>query len=473
MADSKSKEKEPSGLKKSLRLIYVYAIAAGAIFTFIGYWDTIFYEYCGAGTFFGFILMTLLILPIAMVYCELAPLFPKAGGELIYNTVGINKHVGFFSSWLIMAAWIAVPPSAVMAIVQWMFHVLHVNSSFFLIEGVALVALVGYCCLSLQNVEIAGKIQLYMLIFAIGGCIVATVAFLFSGVWSLDNFKNFFYSQVGSQFGIPSWFIGMALLITPFFGFETVPQMVEEGDFPIKDSNKAILGSIVSCGLVYTLFFFGLGGMPVQSLVEEGGAAVNGFLAITMMEQLGGGWSIFAVIFGVAAILCAIGTCLLGFWLSTVRLMYAMGENNFLPKAFTKLNRHQQPVLPNILLLIISLIFLLLQNATTFMNDFFNLMSFGCACAYALTMISAVCIHRKHPDWKSSNTVKGGDAFRLFAMCIAVAIAFFCTLGQGIDSWICFGVYLGVGVVIWLWMVLVNWKKHPVEIETPDGIQKF
>ena len=102
MSDTKNTENESSGLKKSLRLIYVYAIAAGAIFTFIGYWDTIFYEYCGAGTFLGFILMTLLILPIAMVYCELAPLFPRAGGELIYNTVGINKHIGFFSSWLIM-----------------------------------------------------------------------------------------------------------------------------------------------------------------------------------------------------------------------------------------------------------------------------------------------------------------------------------------------------------------------------------
>ena len=129
MSDTKNTENESGGLKKSLRLIYVYAIAAGAIFTFIGYWDTIFYEYCGAGTFLGFILMTLLILPIAMVYCELAPLFPRAGGELIYNTVGINKHIGFFSSWLIMAAWIAVPPSAVMAIVQWMFHVLHIQSS--------------------------------------------------------------------------------------------------------------------------------------------------------------------------------------------------------------------------------------------------------------------------------------------------------------------------------------------------------
>ena len=468
-----STDKKQNGLQKSLALIFVYTVATGSIFTYVSYWDSVFFSYCGPGTFLAFALMTLAILPIALVYSEISPLFHTAGGELIYNTVGINRHVGFFSSWLIMAAWIAVPPSAVMAIVQWMFHVLHVNSSFFLIEGVALVALVGYCCLSLQNVEIAGKIQLYMLMFAIAGCIVATVAFLFSGVWSFDNFKNFFYSQVGSHFGIPSWIIGMALLITPFFGFETVPQMVEEGDFPIKDSNKAILGSIVSCGIVYSLFFFGLGGMPVQSLVEEGGAAVNGFLAITMMEQLGGGWSIFAVIFGVAAILCAIGTCLLGFWLSTVRLMYAMGENNFLPKAFTKLNRHQQPVLPNILLLIISLIFLLLQNATTFMNDFFNLMSFGCACAYALTMISAMRIRKKYPQWVSPYKLKGGNITRILALLIAIMIAFFCTLGQSAGSWKAFGIYLGVGVVLWLWMVLVNWKKHPVEIETPDGVEKF
>ena len=372
-----------------------------------------------------------------------------------------------------MAAWIAVPPSAVMAIVQWLFHVLHVPTSFMLIEVVALVSLVGYCILSLQNVEIAGKIQLYMLMFAIGGCLVATVAFLFSGVWSWDNFQNFFYTQVEGHFGIPGWIIGMALLITPFFGFETVPQMVEEGDFPIKESNKAILGSIVTCGVIYALFFFGLGGMPVQPLVEEGGAAVGGFLAITMMEQLGGGWGVFAVVFGVAAILCAIGTCLLGFWLSTVRLLYAMGENNFLPKVFTKVNRHQQPILPNILLLAISLVFLLLQNATTFMNDFFNLMSFGCACAYAITMISAMRIHKHHPELASPYKLKGGSFTRVLALIISVAIAFFCTLGQSAGSWKSFGIYIGIGALLWLWMVLVNWKKHKVTIETVAGTKEY
>lgn len=469
-----TKKSDQTRLKKSLKLIYVYAIATGAIFTFIGYWDSIFYEYCGSGTFLAFLLMTLLILPIAFVYCELAPLFPEAGGELIYNTVGINKHFGFLSAWLIMLAWIAVPPAAVMAIVQWLFHVTGISSSFLTIEIVAAVLLVGYFFLSLQNVEVAGKLQLVMLGLAVFGCIAASIALMCSGQWSLANFSDFFYSQAKSEFGIAPWIIGLGFLITPFFGFETVPQMIEEGDFPIKDSNKAIWGSVVTCGVIYAFFFIGLGGMPVQPLVEEGGAAVNGFLAITMMEQLGGtGWQIGAILFGIAAILCAIGTCLLGFWLSTVRLLYAMGRSNFLPAVFAKVNKHQQPILPNIMLLVVSIVFLILQNAGTFMNDFFNLMAFGCACAYAMTMVSAIRIHKQHPDWQSGYHLKGGNFTRYLSLLIAIVVAFFCTLGQGIGSWISFAVYMGIGVVLWLWMVIFRWKKSKVVIATPDGKQAY
>ncbi|WMJ24100.1 APC family permease [Paludicola sp. MB14-C6] len=475
MNKENSNQSQPtqSKLNRSLKLIYVYAIAAGAIFTFIGYWDSIFYEYCGSGTFLAFILMTLLILPIAFVYCEMAPLFPKAGGELIYNTVGINKHFGFLSAWLIMAAWIAVPPAAVMAIVQWVFRVTGISSNFKVIEIIAAVLLIVYFILSLQNVEVAGKIQLVMLILAISGCIIASLAFIFSGSWSLSNFSNFFDSQAKPALGIPLWIIGLGFLITPFFGFETVPQMIEEGDFEMKDSNKAIWGSVVSCGVVYAFFFVGLGGMPVKALVEKGGAANGGFLAITMMEQLGGGWKVGAVLFGICAILCAIGTCLLGFWLSTVRLLYAMGRSNFLPKSFAKLNKHHQPILPNIMLLVVSIVFLILQNSGTFMNDFFNLMSFACACAYAITMISAIRIHRKHSNWKSDYHLKGGNFVRYLALIISVVIAFFCTLGQGIGSWVSLAVYMGIGLILWLWMVVIKWRKTKVVIDTPDGPTEF
>ena len=100
-------EKKESGLKKSLGLIFVYTVATGSIFTYVSYWDSVFFSYCGAGTFLAFALMTLAILPVALVYSELSPLFHTSGGELIYNTVGMNKHVGFLASWL--CAWPSLP----------------------------------------------------------------------------------------------------------------------------------------------------------------------------------------------------------------------------------------------------------------------------------------------------------------------------------------------------------------------------
>ncbi len=458
---------------KSLKLIYVYALATGAIFTFLGYWDTVFISYAGPATWLAFALMTILILPIAFVYCELAPMFPTVGAELVYNTVGINKHAGFFSSWMIMAAWISVPPAAVMAILQWVFHVTGITLEFggYMIASIVILCL--YCLLSLSNVQIAGKLQFVMLVGAIGGAIVTAVALVFSGHWSFANFKPFFQSTLGDG-GFGGWIIGLGLIITPFFGFETVPQMVEEGDFPIKDSTKAIWGSVVTCGIVYTVFFFAVAGVDSwQNLLHFTPAGDVGveFLTITAMENMG--WSVWAVIFGVFAVLCAIGTCLLGFWLSTVRLMYAMGRQNFLPKAFSYTNKKQQPILPNIFLLVISIVFILLMNSTTFMNDFFNLMAFGCAIAYSITMISAIRIRRKHPDWKSPYTLKGGNFTRWLAFFIAIFIAVLCTLGQGVGSWISFAVYLGIGVIIWLWMMIFKWPKDPVKMQTPDGEKQY
>lgn len=466
-----NKQNKGGGLNKSLKLIFVYTVATGSIFTFVNYWDSVFYGYCGSGTFLAFALMTVAILPVALVYSELASLFHTSGGELIYNTVGINKHVGFLASWLIMAAWISVPPAVVMAIMTWVNKTFALGLGTWQMVGCAAVLLVLYFFMSIQNVQFLVKAQAGMLFCNITVTILTGFILLFSGHWHISNFGNIFQSTLDSVYGIPGWVIGMALLITPYFGFETVPQMVEEGDFPIKSSKKAICGSILTCGCIYVFYYFCVAGLDGLKDVYTN-FAQDGFLTIATMQNVLG-WTFWPIIVGILSCLLGMGASLLGFWMSTVRMLYSMANKNFLPKVFAAVNKNQQPMLPNVFLLVLSLIFIVLQNSSDFMSAFFNLMSFGCACAYALTMISAVCIHRKHPDWKSSNTVKGGDAFRLFAMCIAVAIAFFCTLGQGIDSWICFGVYLGVGVVIWLWMVLVNWKKHPVEIETPDGIQKF
>ena len=74
-----SDETKPGGLKKTMRLLYVYTLATGAIYTFLCYWDGIFLSYCGPGTALGFLLMTLMVLPIGFVYAELSAMLPSTG----------------------------------------------------------------------------------------------------------------------------------------------------------------------------------------------------------------------------------------------------------------------------------------------------------------------------------------------------------------------------------------------------------
>lgn len=460
-----------SGLQKSLKLVFVYTVATGSIFTWVSYWDSVFFGYCGSGTWIAFALMTLAILPTALVYSQIAPLFKSAGGELIYNTVGINKHFGFLASWLIMAAWISVPPAVVMAIATWISRTFGLGLSFANIMFIGIGILVFVFIMSLQDVQVLVKAQALCLFVNIISTIICGFLLLFSNHWSLNNMGNLFQTTLPTINGIPGWIIGMALLITPYFGFETVPQMVEEGDFPIKDSKKAICGSVITCGLIYTFFYFCVAGLDTFENLYANEAA-NGFLTIVNMERTLG-WRVWPLLYGFFSVFMGLGASIMGFWMSTVRMLYSMAEKNFLPAAFSKLNKHSQPILPNIFLLVISLVFLLLMNATSFMNDFFNLMSFGCACAYAITMISAVRIKSKYPNWRSPNELKHSTLICYVAMVIMIIIAFFTTLGQGIGSWISFFVYLGVGVLLWLYMVLIRWKKSKVIIDTPDGIKEF
>jgi len=461
---------ENQGLNKGLKFIYVYAIATGAIFTFIGYWDSIFYSYCGPATGLAFLICSLCVLPIAMVYGWMSPLFPSCGGELIYNTVGFNKHVGFLSSWLVMGAWIAVPPAAVMAIIAWISRVFHMDLSFQVTTIVAVAVLILYCIFSLLDIALAGKVQLGMLVCASLFCIGTGIAIIVSGNWHIENLKGFFSTELATTWGVPGWLVGFGLLLNPFFGFETVPQMIEEGNFPIKDASKAIWGSVATCGVIYAFFFFCIAGVAPWD--ELRALSPEGFLAIAAMEQLLG-WHVWPIIFGIGAVLCAIGTCLLGFWVSTVRLLYAMGEKNFLPKSFTKVNKHHQPILPNLFLLGVCILLIILQNATTFMTDFYNLMSFSVACCYGITMLSALRMRKQHPEWVSPTKLPGGDKLIILSFCIAVVVAFFCMCGQGIGSWKCWGIFMLIGVVLWLYMVVFRWRKSGVVIETPTGDKEY
>lgn len=466
-------EEKKGGLAKSMRLLYVYAMATGAIFTFMCYWDGIFMSYTGPGTFLAFALMTIAILPTAFVYSEYSTMLPQAGSCLVFNTVGLNKHAGFWSAWLIMCAWVAVPAAGVLGILEWINFQFGTNFSPMVATIVGSVILCFWCGLSIYKNVVAGKVQSFMLLAGITGILICSGMFFLSGHWSIENFENFFTSsnlkQYGGMFastGI-AWMVGCSFMITPYFGFETVPAMVEEGTFPIKDQKKAILGSVITCGIIYTIFYFAMAGvMPWDELTNNGDC--HPFVTFDALKVCFGPKIVwFVVIMGIVGIVFPIGTSVLGFWYSAVRMIYAMGRQNFLPKVFAKTNRFNQPILPNILILVVSVGFIAMQH----IRAFFDLMAFACTLCYTITSISSLVVDKRHPEW--TRPYKCPTVLKTLSLIIMVAFAFFTTIGIGKTTWIGFIGYMAVGLVLWFYMIFFKWHHEKVVMNTPDGEKEF
>lgn len=472
MKTALTKKPKSNALSKSMRLLYVYTLATGAIFTFMCYWDGIFMSYTGPATFLAFALMTLMILPTAFVYSEFSTMLPSAGSCLVFNTVGLNKHAGFWSSWLIMCAWIAVPAAGVLGIIEWINYQFGLNFTGWTAVAIGAIVLVIWFILSICKNVVAGKVQTFMLFAGIAGIIICSLMFFFSGKWSFANFSNFFASsnnvQYGGSFGTAvAWIVGCSFMVTPYFGFETVPAMVEEGNFPIKNQKKAILGSVLTCGAIYVLFYFSMAGaMPWAELTNSGDC--HPFISFDALRYcFGDKISWFVLIMGIVGVVFPIGTSVLGFWYSGVRMIYAMGRQNFLPKAFSVTNRYNQPILPSVLILVVSIAFLAMQS----IRSFFDLMAFACAICYTITTISSFVIDRKHPEWE--RPYKCPKILKVLSLIFMIAIAFFCTVGIGTTTWLGFAGYMGVGLVLWLIMNIVKWPKEKVWMKTPDGNKEF
>jgi APA family basic amino acid/polyamine antiporter len=294
-----------------------------------------------------------------------------------------------------------------------------------------------------------------------------------SDAWSWDNFSPFVQTGFGDgnlAFGLA---IGIAMLITPYFGFEIVPNMVEEGTFPIKKMNRAILGCVVTCGAMYVLYFFALTGMADWGTLTGDGSA-KAFASLDMMKVATGSTGVVGIwfwIFGIGVVLFPIATCILGFWLSSVRMLYAAGRQNFLPKSFAKCNKHHQPIVPNLLILVLSVAAILTMNYSTFLQSFFALMSFCVASCYAIISVAGIVTAVKHPEWERPYKIPGGMPMRILSLLISVTIAVLTAWGQ--PGWVQLAEYLGVGFVLWMWMVFVKWRKEKVWMETPDGIKEY
>ena len=187
------------------------------------------------------------------------------------------------------------------------------------------------------------------------------------------------------------------------------------------------------------------GVMPWGEMTDYGSCAP--FISFDVLKYcFGNDIAFFVLVLGIVGVVFPIATSVLGFWYSGVRMFYAMGRQNFLPKSFSKTNRHNQPILPNILILVVSVGFLAMKEIRSFVTMAF-------ACAFVTCNNQLFESRQKTP--RMEQTLQMLKNLKAVHYCM-VAISFFCTI-ESSTTWIGFAGYITIGFILWMIMIFTKW----------------
>lgn len=375
-----------NGLQRQLSPTHVWAIAFGCI---IGWGAFInpgkkFLPNSGVyGTSIAMILGALVMFVIAYAYAYMVPKNPKAGGEFNYTKKCFGRAPAYLCGWFLVAAYLTNVPMNSTAIglivdgldgtadiLKWGFH--YKIAGFDVWAGEVFFAstiLILFGWLNIIGVKKAGFIQTVLTTMLAVSVFTLTVAAIFStkAKWgniqmpwgfdraaaldagtSGDGLKEFakngpmgIVSAIMATFAIAPW---------AFVGFETIPQVAEEFKF----SHKKVMTIMGVAILFGTFVYIANNTVAAVAVANWPDRVLNGdWVLLVGAEELLGTFG--KVLIGIA-VSSAVLSGIMGFYLASSRLMYAMARDGYLPRRFGKVSeKYGTPVRAMIFCIIISL----------------------------------------------------------------------------------------------------------------------
>ena len=429
---------ETKSLRRVMGGMAMFAMAAGSI---IGPWLVMmqwWISLSGPSIALAFVITGLLCIPIGLVYGEMTSMLPNVGGPFVFIYNAFGKEAAFWGAWSLMLAYSTVIAFQLYAIgglisYLWWPEMPHT----------ALVVICIVLCLILffmnsKALSLSSNAQIVMFFVLVIIGVGTMIAFITHPSFSTDNWTPFFTTGTGG------FLTATALMVTMYFGFELVPQFAEESKYPVKKLWIPLIGSIIFC----ILFYSGL------CIVNSG---MLPFDALSKMEMTSA--SLLKTHFGVAAqyamaiaTLLACFTCLNGFWLGSIRLMYSMGEARILPRWFGGLNESDVPSNANVAILLIVFVFIAISG-TRWLESLFTLMAIGVSICYAFSSAAHIKLRNKHPEWKRPWKAPGGVGMGVLAVICSLVMAYYTFKYFDVTLWVLFVIYfIGLGGPVWLYL---------------------
>lgn len=435
-------------LKRNLSFIQMIALASGAV---IGGWlaeAPYWFSITGAGSAIIFPILALMLIPVGLAFSELTAMLPFSSAVDIWTTNAFGHKAGWAAQWMMFLIQVVEPPMMAFIFITAINFFIPIPSN--MVMWVAIGICFVWYILSNFNISLTGNLASIFFFTMISISLLVSLTFLFGGNWSFDNISN-----NGGFFpkGFNGIFVAFAVFCLKFIGFEMTPTMIEETNFPANKMWKIILSALFIPAILYALVVFAIGGMAPWQEISGMNMPEPELIAKYGMP------GIIAVAAIIAGILHAL-TTLMGFWVSSARVLYGAAQLNQLPKVFMKLNKYGQPVVANTVVLFFS-IFFCFFTGDNWVQYIYAVSCIAAGIVYFVCCLDAMILRKKYPNWERPYKAPGGNLLLIIGMIVSVWIIIGSCLELAVGGYISLIVYCLIGIALYIVMESYR-KKDPI-----------
>ncbi|MBB6177330.1 MULTISPECIES: amino acid permease [Anoxybacillus] len=419
-----------------LTMLGIGAIIGTGIFVLTGVAAA---EHAGPALVLSFILSGLACVFAALCYAEFASSVPVSGSAYTYSYATFGELIAWMLGWDLILEY-GVAASAVAAGWSGYFQGLlagfgielpkaltsaydPANGTFIDVPAIVIVLLITF--LLTQGVRKSARFNAIMVVIKVA----VILLFIAVGVWYVkpENWTPFM------PFGFSGVAAGAATVFFAYLGFDAVSTAAEEVRNPQRNMPIGIIASLAICTLLYIAVSLILTGIvPYDQLGVKNPVA----FALNYIQQ---DWVAGFISLGA---ITGITTVLLVMLYAQTRLFYAISRDGLLPSLFAKVSERKQVPLVNSW---VTGIAVSIFAGVIPLNKLAHLTNIGTLFAFTTVAIGILILRKTEPNLKRSFMVPFVPTIPLLAVAFCVYLA----LQLPVTTWLSFGGWLAIGLVIY------------------------
>ncbi|MEU6992763.1 amino acid permease [Streptomyces sp. NPDC046465] len=480
----KDTEEPEHALKKSLSALDLTVFGVGVIigtgiFVLTG---KIAKETAGPSVALAFVVAGLVCALAALCYAEFASTVPVAGSAYTFSYASLGEFPAWIIGWdlilelalgcaVVAVGWSgylrSLLDTAGMHLPQALSGTHEGKFGFDLLACVLVLVLTAILVAGMKlssrvtNVIVAVKVTVVILVIIVG-------AFLITGA-NYDPFVpptehpdggggitaplvQLIFGFTPSNFGVMGIFTAAAVVFFAFIGFDIVATAAEETRNPQRDVPRGILGSLLICTILYVAVSVVVTGMQKYTELSTDAPLADAFKAVGHPFWAG------VISFGAAVGLTSVCMILL---LGQTRVFFAMSRDGLLPQTFSKV--HPTFGTPYRSTVLLGAIVAVVAGFTS-IDALAELVNIGTLFAFVVVALGVILLRKQRPDLPR--------AFRTplvpFVPILSVLASLWLMLNLPAETWLRFGVWMALGVVIYFVYGRSHSRLHLRDARTGD-----